>query len=268
MIFSVSLYRYSLPLLAAVVLLSGCLQPDGPQDEQKEPHFMDGKRCANSLDYKGAIEHFQKALEVNPRNASAHFELGVLFDQMEPDPAAAIYHYQSYLRLNPKGPQAELATSHIYACKQQLVRTVSLGPVTQTLQAEYEKVSEENKKLREQLEQWKALANRLQLALTNRAAVSSNPARSAGEPGAIPAARIPNPSPPTKTVSSSTHPASPAVTKQTPASVPAKRTHIVRQGETPAQIARKYGIRVEALLAANPSLNERRMRVGQSLSLP
>src|SRR5215831_9554055 len=147
MIFSVRLSRGVVPLLAMLVFLTGCPQPEGSSDEEKEPHFMDGKRCANSMDYQGAIQQFEKALEVNPRNAAAHFELGVLYDQREPDPAMAIYHYQRYLRLNPKGAQAELATTHILACKQQLARTVSLGPVTQTLEAEFQKLNDQSKRL-------------------------------------------------------------------------------------------------------------------------
>jgi LysM repeat protein len=33
-------------------------------------------------------------------------------------------------------------------------------------------------------------------------------------------------------------------------------------------IARRYGIRLEALLAANPKLEPRRLKVGQTLAIP
>jgi LysM repeat protein len=33
-------------------------------------------------------------------------------------------------------------------------------------------------------------------------------------------------------------------------------------------IARQYGVRVEALMAANPKLEPRRMRIGQALIIP
>jgi LysM repeat protein len=268
MIFSVSVFRRLVLFLPAILLLSGCLQPDSTQDEQKEPHFMDGKRCANSFDYKGAIEHFQKALEVNPRNASAHFELGVLYDQKEPDPAAAIYHYQAYLRLNPKGPQAELAKSHAYACMQELARSVSFGPVTQPLQAQCEKLMEENKRLREQLEQWKSLANRLQAAATNQPAVVPSQGRPRVEPIPSQTVRTTNTSQPSQTVSSPYHPSIPSATRSAAAPTSSRRSHTVKHGENPAVIARKYGISVQALLAANPGLNPRKMRAGQVLNLP
>src|SRR2546427_9574199 len=49
--------------------LSGCfLSGQSQMDEQKEPHFLDGKRRQNALDYKGAIESFDKALQVNPNS--------------------------------------------------------------------------------------------------------------------------------------------------------------------------------------------------------
>ena len=46
------------------------------------------------------------------------------------------------------------------------------------------------------------------------------------------------------------------------------RTHTVVAGETAVRIARHYGISLDALLAANPGLEPRRMRVGQILNIP
>ena len=46
------------------------------------------------------------------------------------------------------------------------------------------------------------------------------------------------------------------------------RTHTVKPGETPSLIARQYGVRLDALMAANPRLEPRRLRVGQALSIP
>ena len=50
--------------------------------------------------------------------------------------------------------------------------------------------------------------------------------------------------------------------------MPERKTHIVRQGETPAAIARKYGVSLNDLLEANPTLSPRRMRAGQSVTIP
>jgi LysM repeat protein len=245
-------------LLTGLFLISGCLPSgQGPSDEEKEPHFLSGKSCVSSMDYPGAIECFKKALEVNPKSASAHFELGWLYDQKVADPAAAIYHYQSYLKLSSQGSKSELARTRIYACKQELARQVSFGPVTQALQTEYEKISEQNKRLREELEKWKAIANRPQPVQTN-----------------LPVAN-PVSTTPTTPVTTTPRIQLPSVRTNTPSTIRAnaetsslRKTHTVRPGETPGTIARKYGIRVESLLAANPRLDPRKLRVGQILNLP
>ena len=79
-----------LAALALALAGGGCL-PSGsnPLEEQREPHFLAGKSRVNSMDYEGAAEAFEKALEVNPRSAAAHFELGLLCENNRQDFAAA-----------------------------------------------------------------------------------------------------------------------------------------------------------------------------------
>jgi tetratricopeptide (TPR) repeat protein len=257
MTISVGTVRGALLLLLAAAL-AGCL-PSGqsPLEEENEPHFLTGKSRASAMDYRGAVEAFERALEVNPHSASAHLELGWLYDQKESDPAAAIYHYGRYLRQRPDAPNAETVNTRILACKQELARTVSLGPVTQNLQREFEQLTEENKRLRDEVQ-------KLQASQAPRLAAPTNPA--AGPPPrrleTAPAARP--------------QPESGAASPAPPANVPARaaggaasgRTHTVKAGETPAAVARKYGVRVDALLAANPRLDPRRLRVGQVLTIP
>ena len=55
-----------------------------------------------------------------------------------------------------------MVKTRILACKQQLAQTVSLGPVTEKQQREFEQLVEENKRLREDVEKWRAYAARLQ----------------------------------------------------------------------------------------------------------
>jgi tetratricopeptide (TPR) repeat protein len=208
------------------------------------------------MDYQGAIESFEKALEVNPRSAAAHFELACLFENREADPAAAIYHYQQYLKLRPKAENAEFVNQHILALKQELAKTVSLGPVTERQQREFERLAEENRRLNEEVEKWRACVARLQ-ALTNQPGAAP-PATRAGKPAGP--GQSPSGSPLLANSPGSGQP--PA----TPADTP--RTHTVKAGETPTMIARKYGVKVEALMAANPKLEPRHMKVGQSLNIP
>src|SRR5262245_60790907 len=163
MSFAVFLARAAMAVLVAISLC-GCLpSAQSRVDEEKEPHFLAGKTRLNAMDYQGALDSFEKAIEVNPSSASAHFELGCLCDQKESEPAAAIYHYERYLRLRPQAENAEIVRTRIVACKQELARTVSLGPVNQGFQSEFERLHDENQRLREQLEQCRA-SNARQMA--------------------------------------------------------------------------------------------------------
>jgi LysM repeat protein len=42
----------------------------------------------------------------------------------------------------------------------------------------------------------------------------------------------------------------------------------VQAGESPYSIARKYGVKLEALMAANPGLEPTRMPIGRTLNIP
>jgi tetratricopeptide (TPR) repeat protein len=247
MTLSAGVLRAGLILLAGF-LLGGCL-PSAPGDEEREPYFLAGKARENSMDYTGAIQSFEKAIEVNPKSALAHFELASLYDSREPDPAAAIYHYERYLKLAPKSGKEEIVRTRILACKQQLAQSVYLSPVNEKQQHDLELLAVENKRLREELENWRASYQRLQ-ALTNQAGAVAPPTRGAQASGLVQPA-----------LSNSTNPRRPAPPVST-------RTHIVKAGERPGSIARMYGIKLEALMAANPKLEARRMQVGQTLNIP
>src|SRR3982751_5783708 len=76
--FSLMLFRpwraLLIPLIVAV--LCSCDIPKGAEaDEQKNPHFIEGKERTKARDTKGAIEAFQRALDANPNSVLAHFEL-------------------------------------------------------------------------------------------------------------------------------------------------------------------------------------------------
>lgn len=237
--------------LAIVVCVAagGCDSGQNSLDEQKEPHFLAGKSRVMSLDYKGAVEEFEKALEVNPRNASAHLELGLLFEGSEPDFAAAVYHLERYLKLFPTSERADIVKQHVIACKQELAKTVSLAPVTQTMQRDLERLAAENRDLRQKLEAWQSYyAGQSQPPATNTTRVQQT--TTLPQQQAQPQQR-----------------AEPVQT-QAKQSSSTTRTHTVQSGESPYTIARKYGVKLDALMAANPGVDARRLRPGQSLKIP
>lgn len=236
------------------VMLSGCFPSSrGQLNEEKEPHFLNGRSLVNAMDYQGAIKTFGKALEVNPYSAAAHFELGWLYADKVSDPAAAIYHYQRYLELRPGAENAETVGQHIFRLKQELAKAVLPMPTTPGIQREFEQLAAENRRLQAELE-------------SVRAAYASRATNAYASPDAVshPAKPVRIPDTPTPQASA-TEPQTSTLAAANPTGT---RTHKVQSGETPFSIARKYRINVETLLSANPGLNPRRMQIGQMLNVP
>ena len=222
---------------------------DSGSDETKNPHYQVGISRNISRDYPGAIEAFKKALEANPQSADAHRELGLIYYQNTHNYAAAIYHFEEYLTLRPNTPQRDLINGFIVACKQGLVKEVSLVIVNKEVQRELDELARVNFGLRQRVE---ALSQELMLA-TNR-------------PPGLPvlATNLPPPRP-TPGTSNSNRPPTPP--RDNP-SAPKTRTHTAKAGDTPASIARQYGVKLNALMAANPRLDPRKMKVGQAVNVP
>jgi tetratricopeptide (TPR) repeat protein len=240
------------------LLVGGCFpDSESQQDERKEPNFISGMNLISAMDYQGAIEAFEKALEVNPRNASAHFELGWLYEEKasEPDPAAAIYHYDRYLKFSPQPDKADVVNQIINRCKLELARSVSAaGPLPSPAQQEMDRVLAENKDLQNRLAALEAQLGQ------SRAVAARPPANRIPGPNSADAARLDG----ARAIS----PTPGAASGNHPASANAARTHSVKPGETLAAIARKYGVSLASLSAANPQVKPTRLMVGQILNIP
>lgn len=240
--------RVTLVVICSVALCGCSSSTSGVQDEEKEPHFLVGKSRVNAMDYKGAIESFEKALEVNPHSAPAHFELGCLLTDKEPDPAAAVYHFQQYLKLRPNADNATIINQQIQVLKQDLVKNVLPPSVTPAQQRGFDQLAEENRRLHDEVEKWRAYY----------ASHGGAPLQQSATPAPVPAA-----------VDRATqNPAGAQVTSSSSSPTATMRTHKVQSGETPSSIARKYGVKLEALMAANPGLNPTKMQIGQTLNVP
>ena len=247
-------------MLMLCLWMSGCSPTAETQlDEQRNPHYLAGKEKLGALDYKGAIESFERAVEDNPRSAYAHFELGVLFER-ESDYAAALYHYNKSLKLRPSGHPAEIIRQRVPGCKQELVKADSLAIINPSVLRETENLRAQNAALRSQVEQ-------LQIQLANRTAASTpmNPTPTGRE--VSPAGSSATPSSSDVSVGARSAPPS-ASTRSTTTPVGRGRTHVVKAGETITSIARQYSVKPGSVLAANPGLDARRMKIGQTLNVP
>lgn len=234
--------------------LAGCAPPgSNPADEVKEPHYILGQSRFNAMEYDGAVEAFEQALEVNPHSAQAHFQLGMLYDQKVPDPAAAIYHYQQYLKYNPNAGNAYVVTQHIQYCKETLASNVMVLPGTSAALQQIQQLADEKRRLQDQVTWWQTQYTNLLVAtrVTQPVAQNNHPSP------------VPDPVPTQNYSAPGANPTHPA-----PSPAAGRRKYVVASGETAASIARKSGVKLSALQAANPGVNLAKIRVGQILNLP
>jgi LysM repeat protein len=238
---------------ATIILfaLTGCSPSDQSwSDEEKEPHFVLGQSRVNAMDYQGAIEAFEQSLDANPHSAAAHYQLACLFDTRESDPAAAIYHYQQYLKLDPAAQNLDVIHSRITTCKQQLAADVLPLPSAPVVQQQLEKLAEQNRLLQAEVDKWRAFY------------ASQPKTNSPPQNNSAPVANS-NPVPPPQI-----SPAQTPIANANHSGNSAPHTHAVAAGETEAAIARKFGVKLSALQAANPGVNPGHLRIGQVLNLP
>jgi tetratricopeptide (TPR) repeat protein len=251
--------------IIAAAGLCGCFPAnDNHQDEDRDPHFQRARDLVNSQEFKAAAEEFEKALDTNPRSAAAHFELGCLCDTKLNDYAAAIYHYERFLVLAPDSQRAGPVRERIRGCKLELAGTEFPLPNSQNLQREVYALTEENRLLKQQLDEARshAVANPapapapLPAPLQTSRVAAINPIP-APNPNLNP---NPNPSPSTNSQSAIRNPQS--------ADAFHPRTYVVQPRDSVYSIAARYGLKPGAVLAANPNLSPTHLRIGQSLNLP
>ncbi|HEV2693746.1 MAG TPA: LysM peptidoglycan-binding domain-containing protein [Verrucomicrobiae bacterium] len=257
-----------------LIAAAGCSPGDpSPQDEEKEPHFVLGNSRFNTLEFDGAIEAFQESLEINPHSAQAHYRLAQIYDTKRPDPAAAIYHYNEYLRLDPHAENAEVIRQRILTCKQQLVQDVMTMPTAPQTLRQVENLTETNRllllqvdRLNDAVKQWSAYAASLQAAAKNNPTPQYN---NYSAPAAGSLTPDDESAPSRSSTTATAPPRHVTATARPPAAISTHaRTHVVAAGETMAAIARKQGISLTSLQAANPGVTPKKLRVGQTLNLP
>jgi tetratricopeptide (TPR) repeat protein len=247
-------------VLACCLALAGCHPgSQGISDEQKEPYFLAAKKRNQERDTRGAIEYFEKALDVNPRSASAHFELGILYEGQEPpDYAASLYHYKRCLDIRPDFQAADIIKQHMETCKRELAKSVVQLPTTEALQKKVEALTQENQFLKAKLDAWQLYYSGGGPAVTN---TPSAAARSNSSTQQRPAA-------PTNAFRADAGAATPRADTPSRNTASTSRMHTVSAGETLGSIAKKYGVKLTSLQAANPTIDARRLRPGQALVIP
>lgn len=292
-------HRWLLPgalgLLFLLVLLGGGCSPDAflVSDEDRDRNFQRARDAERLGDYAAAAEHYERALDRNPRVAAVHLGYATLSEFQLRRYADAVYHYQRYLRLRPDDPKADDIRRRITNCTERLATSVPLVIRSETIARDLESVRGENQSLRMQVSnlvatatywsnEWRrlaAVAPQLPPATPDApgsAGTSSNrPVGSAARPptGRAGLAPAPGSSPGSAAANRSLAPRSGTnPSRGTSSTVPpglgSVRYHRVTAGETMESIARRYGITGAALRRANPQVEPRYLRAGMDVRIP
>ena len=231
---------FCLCLLADGLIFNGCTPAPNNSQEDKEPHYLTGRRLIQQRDWDGAERAFVKSLESNPRSSLAHHELGIMYLSHKADPAAAIFHLSRYLTLNPQAVNKNQVQSHIGIAKRDLAADIHGTPDSPNqsilnLRNKVNQLAAENQALRHQMK-FLGITPSPQFEQATNSPVVITPSSNTVE----------SPAP----------------------SLNPLRKHKVKNGENPSSIARKYGVTLSKFLAANPGLNPAKLQIGQELKIP
>lgn len=268
-------------LLFLAVFLTGCLQFTGSSlEEEKDPHYLEGMRRVNGMNYDGAIQSFQKALQTNPKNSAAHLQLALIYNDEKKDPVAALYHFERHLESRPDSPMAEVVNQRILSCKRELAQNVALVVAPAAVQQEMARLARANEALLKQvarLEEQLAVKPRVVTTIVTMAqspALTHAAARTRPEPEPEPERRVePLRSPRhASQVSESAGGWVPRTITPANGSAPsrASRTtrHTLRKGETIASLSRRYDVTIADIVAANPGMNPDKVYAGETVLIP
>jgi tetratricopeptide (TPR) repeat protein len=262
-------------------------------------HWELGLLCYQNVeDYSGAIYHFERLLKLKPDFKQK--------EQVRDFINVCKIQLAKTAPLGPNTPQIQreidkLAGKHLELTQE----NAQLKERVRAWQLQVQQLQAENAQLKQQLRESQnpappplprqpaphtndanhrgqvgSLSTTQAVGLVTQAASSrpslsvTNPPPSAGAMAgrAAPGRPVPGPivstqAPPVVAPRPSPAP-TPAPQAQAPAVRSRPRTHVVRERETLSSIARAYGIKLAALLAANPGVEPRRLKAGQVIQLP
>jgi len=91
-----------------IISLDGTLK-----EERALYHYNLGVAYSQAKFYDEAIEEYEKSLKFSFSNADAHYNLGLLYENIKNDPEKALEHYHKYLEIKPQAVDKEEVESGI-----------------------------------------------------------------------------------------------------------------------------------------------------------
>jgi LysM repeat protein len=290
--------RHFLYAFALVVALlgAGCGERDGAPlpAETEDPYYVQGKQLQKQGRNAEALNAYLKVIDRRGDNPSpeSHLEAGQICLNHTKDPLAACYHFRCYLKAHPNSKETRGVIGMVEAAKREFARSLPGRPmedqsVRMAVDEEVGKLRRENEELRAELAVLRGggavPVPRLPRMITLPAEVrSASPSLPPPVAAVIDAPVTPAPVGPQTVAQSAAgiQRMPPPATKQSRASpmgpapksaLAAGRTHTVAAKDTLYGIARRYNVKVEDIVAANPAIVPRvssPLRVGTALRIP
>jgi LysM repeat protein len=259
----------ALVALTALWLGAGCGGDSLPYSvETDEPAYRQGQQLVKQGRDAEALAAFLRVIEKRGEQASAesHLDAGLIYLNRLKDPIEAIHHFQKYRELQPKSQQAPYVVGLIDRARLEFARALAAHPLEN--QAASDQLLDQVNRLQRENEELKAELGSVRTAAplpslhTSRVTIDANPTsappvRNTFERSPItlvPAGARTAPDEAALLMQPAPKPllfAPPASTKPGAAATSTGRKHTVAPGETLFGIARKYGVKMEDLQAAN-----------------
>jgi LysM repeat protein len=290
--------RQIFPGVALLVVLmgAGCGDREGAPlpAETDDPYYVQGIQLQKQGRQAEALNAFLKVIDRRSDNPSpeSQLEAGLIYLNHTKDPLAACYHFRRYLKAHPNSKQTPYVLGMVEAAKREFARSLPGRPMED--QSVRMAVDEEVGKLRRENDEFRAeLAvlrgggampvNRLPRMIALPPEVMVLPPAQPPPVAAIVGAPVTQ-----AQVSSRVPQESPSILQRLPPSLPKQlrpgsatppakpatapgRTHTVAAKDTLYSLARRYNVKVEDLVAANPATVPKvnsPLKVGTILRIP
>lgn len=253
----------AMSLAIALGLAGGCTPPPGAGDQkQADSLFETGMRREKVSDYSGAVAAFEQALLADPQMARAHYEMATVFDKDLNQPVKALYHYTRALELNPELQGADIISNRLTDVKMRVAGDAVPQIGSPILENQINELQHQVSSLRAENSQL-TLAN----AELNRrlGQVQNPPTQTIRQP-----AQANNDSPPQQParIAQVYESRIPSEATQATSTAGQARTYVVQAGDTIYGLARRFGITMEQLIAANPGISANNFPRGRTINVP
>lgn len=95
------------------------------KSERKLYYYNLGTAYVKAEFFNEAIKSYEKALEIDFNNAQAHYNLGLLYENVDNDFEKAVLHYQKYLELDPQAEDKDEVEGWIEALNKIVLEGIS-----------------------------------------------------------------------------------------------------------------------------------------------